>query len=163
MNMYISPLERIVLESIQKQENTSERIGEDTNIQPAILQNIIQALVVKGLITNHHGNYSINKNLSEMIKFSVKNKENLILECNEMVRSSIKLSLKNGKDKGFHLKKMALNESQKKLLHAMLYNINSFLEDCHQENKKMKTKDLTVIFWGQNTYDEITQNIMETI
>lgn len=163
MNMYISPLERMILESIQMQQKTIANICFDTNIQPAILQNIIQSLIVKGLILlNDEGIYSINKNLSESSKASLRNKENVILECNEIVRASIKISIDED-SKNFHLKKVALNESQKKLLKAMLYNINSFLEDCHQENKNIKTKDQTVIFWGENTYENLTQNIIKTI
>lgn len=163
MNMYISPLERIILESIQRKNKTNLEIANDTNINAGILQNIIHSVLIKGLIKFDGNSFEINNNLPKEVIESLKNKENLILECNEVIRASIKLSIKDEENKGFRLKKSSLNESQQKLLQAMLFNIESFLEDCDQENKNMKTKDKTVIFWGSNSYENLTKNILESI
>lgn len=163
MNSSLTPIERLVLESATRGNKTLNSLSFDSGISKDLLTYILNELALKELILIKNDQYLLNTNLDEKMLSILKDKKNCFYEINEILKSHLKSSLSKSDEKNFSFKKFALNESQKKLLHAMFYNIESFLKECHQDNKEMQTKDYTLIYWGQTTYGKEINNIMDII
>lgn len=55
-----------------------------------------------------------------------------------------------------NLYKVSLNEKEEKILNGLLYNVEEFLKSI---KNKEKTKNEKIIFWGENTYENLIQNM----
>lgn len=139
----------MILESINKSDKTIEAIHEDTGLDSGICMNVIYSLLAKSLVVCKNGSYQINSNLCQAILEELKNQRNRAVEVNTLVRECVKGSIVEG-EKTFNFKKVFMDEREKKLLQAMLYNLESFLDGL--KTNKGKTKDETFIFWGGDNY-----------
>lgn len=142
-------LERMVLESINKAAKSLDDIQEDTGLAGELCLNVVFSLSAKNLIVSKAGKYAFNANLCEGIIAELKDSQNRAVELNMLIRECVKDTIM-GDGQSFSFKKVYMNEKEKKLLKAMLYNLESFLEGL-KENKG-KTKDETFVFWGNENY-----------
>lgn len=142
-------LERMILESVNKSAKDLEQIHEDTGLDKSICTNVLFSLLAKNLIIIDFNVYRLNKNLSEAILSELTDQRNRCVEINALVRECVKLSLLEGSDT-FKFKKVYMSEKDKKLLKAMLYNIETFLDGL--KSQKGKTKEETFVFWGGENY-----------
>lgn len=142
-------LERMILESIRKSEKTIEQIQEDTAMESHICANVVQSLLAKSLVSTKSNKFTLNKNLNAQIIEELQNKKNQTVEMNALVRECIQGSLLRG-ESTFQFMKVYMSEEEKKILNAMLYNIETFIDGL--KKNKGKTKDETFIFWGGDTY-----------
>lgn len=142
-------LERMALESIHKSDKTLEEIADDTGLEIPLCMNIVYSLLAKNLVVCAGSAYSVNKNLSDGIIRELKDRRNRAVEVNALVRECVKESFMENGD-SFHFKKVYMSEKDKKLLKAMFYNIESFLDGL--KNQTGATKEETFIFWGGDNY-----------
>ena len=142
-------LERMILESINKSPKNLDAIKEDTGLDSELCLNVVYSLSAKNLIVTKAQKYAINSNLCEGIIAELKDSQNRAVELNMLVRECVKDTVM-GKGDSFGFKKVYMNQREKKLLKAMLYNLESFLDGL-KENKG-KTKDETFVFWGKENY-----------
>lgn len=139
----------MVLESIYKSEKRLFEIAEDTSLDSSICLNITFSLVAKNLVLVRDNKYRMNKDLSAPIIAELRNKENMVVEMNTLVRECVKNGVLKSEDT-FKFKKVFMNEREKKLLKAMLYNLETFIDGL--KSNKGETKEETIIFWGGDSY-----------
>lgn len=142
-------LERMVLESINKSGKTLDEVQEDTGLGAELCLNVVFSLSAKNLIVTKADKYLINENLCEGILSELKDAQNKAVELNMLVRECVKDTIIGGGE-SFGFKKVYMDEKEKKLLKAMLYNLESFLDGL--KDNKGKTKDETFVFWGKENY-----------
>lgn len=152
MNFNITLPERIVLESLQKKSKSQIELISCTKLDRLILNNVLNSLISKNLIKTEFKNYTLNKSISKDLIKELNDKQNLTVELNQIIQSVIYNTLENNQQ-DFKLKKVFLNTRDRKVLDGMLYNLNSFLNELSTNNSK--TADQTVIFWGENKYENI--------
>jgi hypothetical protein len=152
----LSTLERIILESIDTQELTHQQILSVSGLHPNVCTNLLQALVMRGFLRTNGLTYHINKAIPESLKDEVNCKESKHAESLEMIEATIDLE----KERLFRLQKIALDEKDLKIFHAMLINLDSFLKEAHKKSQKdIPLKKRQVIFWG---YSEV-ENLMNQL
>lgn len=158
MSLYITTIERYVLESIQKKNQSIFQIREDTQLDLKILKSVLLNLAKEKIITISNDLYFLNLDMDLAIKETLKNKESIIIELSQIIKNNIKDSVLEQKDHCFKYKKVYLNNDEEKILNTLLYNVESFIHSL-KKNKGQTSKE-KIIFWGANTYHETVNSFL---
>ncbi len=141
----LSTLERIILETISTKDLNHQQIISDSGLHPNVCTNLLQALVMRGFLRTNGLTYHINKNIPESLKEDVNCKESKYAESLEMIEATIELE----DHRYFRLQKIALDDKDLKIFHAMMVNLDSFLKEAHQKSQReIPLKNRQIIFWG---------------
>ncbi len=141
----LSSLERIILESIGKQSLVYEEIQVQTGLHENVCFNVLQALVIRGLITTDGVRYKISNSLSPLLLEEINGIAAKQAESLELMEAI--LEQKTGRV--FRLQKIAMDSRDEKIFLAMLSNLESFLVDAHKKaHATIPMKERKVIFWG---------------
>jgi hypothetical protein len=141
----LSSLERNVLECINGKKLSFHEVQYQSGLNESICFNIIQALLIRGLLKCESGKYRINEELSPVILDEVNGMNAKDAEYLELVESVIY----NKFGRNFSLKKIALLPEDEKLFSAMMCNVESFLKEAHERAEKtIPMKERKVVFWG---------------
>lgn len=155
MNYKITPIERMVLESLQKRKKTKLELLKCTQIPAKVINHVIMELLSYGIIVQEEQFLSISTHLtSDMIK-RVQCPTNSKIEAMELISSCIDDTPRDDVD--FKLKKVSLSKSEKIILNGLLKQIELFFESI-KENNSNPTSEQELIFWGKANYGKIINN-----
>lgn len=153
-------LERIVIESISKGEDTLESIQKDTSLDYSLVLNITARLIQQGLIKYKEGKYSIYKN--EIAWQKVNRGESVAVELKEIAEGMIDNYFFDKEKNILKLQKVYISEKEEKILKSLLDNIESFITNIRADQKKRKVRKETqsqkVIFWAYSEYRDLLDN-----
>lgn len=153
----LSSLERIILESIGKQVLVYEDIQMQTGLHENVCYNVLQALIIRGLVSTDGVRYNISKTLSPLIMEEVNGNESKKAESMEMIEALV--DQKEGRV--FRFQKVAMDSRDEKIFIAMLSNLESFLSDVHKKAQaSVPMKDRKVIFWGMGEVKNLMTQIV---
>jgi hypothetical protein len=152
----LSSLERSVVECLGKNKLSYEDIKIQTGLHENVFFNIIQALIIRGILKSEQGGYTISENLSPLVLEEINGLEAKQAESLEMMEAVVEQKY----DRVFRFQKVALDERDEKIFVAMLSNLESFLADAHKKSHKyVPFKERKVVFWGMGQ----VQNLMNQI
>ena len=160
MNYDITPIERMVLESLNKGSKSSTELFECTGISPHILTKITISLISKNLIVMKDKKYSMNKSLSSEMKQLLTRYIEKKFEALELMGQTIDLSVEQNQKQypaSFHLKKVAMTKTEKAIFKGLTHQLESFLKELEKKNRKNLTSEQELIFWGAGNYGNIIQ------
>lgn len=141
----LSSLERTVLECIGTKKLTYFEVQEQTGLHENVCFNILQALVIRNIITTDGLRYRISERLSPIMMEEINGPEAKIAESLELIEAVMERESK----KHFRFKKVALDERDEKIFLAMLSNLDSFLVDAHKKAEgSIPIGERKVVFWG---------------
>lgn len=154
----LSSLERVVLECIGTQSLSYDEIHDQSGLQENVCFNLIQALIIRGLLKTESNRYRINENISPLIMEEINGIEARKTESLEMIEAVLDM-----KDQRiFRYQKIAMDSRDEKIFIAMLANLDSFLKDAHQKaQKQVPIKDRKVVFWGMGQVQTLMKQVME--
>jgi hypothetical protein len=153
----LSSLERVVLESIGKETLGYEEIRLQSGLLENVFHNVLQALIIRGLISTDGRRYQIAQIISPLILEEINGKLAKEAEYLELIEAVIHQKPK----KVFHLKKVAMDSKDEKIFGALLYNLESFLTDAHKKAEKSTSiKERKVIFWGMSDVESLMTQII---
>ena len=153
----LSSLERIILECIGKQSFTYEEILSQSGLQQNVCFNVIQALIIRGIISTNGIHYQIKENLSPMILEEVNGIEAKHAETLELLEAVLNLK----SEKNFRFQKVAMDKHDEKIFIAMLSNLESFLIDAQKKSHKtVPMKERKVVFWGMGQVSSLMNQII---
>jgi len=158
MSLCITTLERYILESINKKNNTILEIQNDTQLDIILINSVLNNLLIDKLIVQMKNKYCLHENITSNKISELKNKDTAIIELTEIVRVNIKQSLLNQTDNSFNYKKVFLNSDELKILKALMFSIESFLNVRTKKNGP--TSQEQIIFWGSNSYLNTVSNFI---
>lgn len=157
MTLNISPIDRMILESLAKSSKSFEQLLVDTKIEKEILASLITELTIKNLINIHHETYFLNSNLNNSMLNEIKNEQAVIAEVSQLMKTTMKDSfLVEGCR--FKLKKIYMDQEEERIFKSLLLQVEGFLEGL--DKKRGKTCEQSVIFWGINKYENITNSLL---
>lgn len=152
----LSSLERIALECIGKQSLSYNDIQNQTGLHENVCFNILQALVIRSLVTTDGIRYRISENLSPLMLEEINGSSAKMAESLELMEAVVE----QDRNRVFRIKKVAMDERDEKIFLAMLSNIDSFLNDAHKKAQStVPLKGRKVVFWGVGE----VQNLMSQI
>lgn len=141
----LSSLERTILECIGNKQLTYFEIQNQTGIKENVCFNILQALIIRNLLSTNGQEYRLSSSLSPLMMEEINGHDAKLLESLELIEALVEQK----HDRIFRLKKIAMDDRDSKIFLAMLSNIDSFLEDAHKKAElSIPLKDRKVIFWG---------------
>lgn len=140
----LSSLERAVLECLGKKSLTYDEIQFQSGLHENVCFNILQALIIRGVIATDGARYRISENLSPIIQEEINGMDAKISESLELIEAVLEQSNRN-----FKFAKVAMDSRDEKIFLAMLSNLEAFLVDAHKKAEaNVPLKDRKVIFWG---------------
>jgi hypothetical protein len=154
----LTSIERIVLESIDHESLPIQEVIHRSGLQENVCFNILQALIIKGLLKIESGLYLKNNHISQNLSEEFHGSEAKKAEFIELVEA---LAATNS-DKVLRFQKIALDPRDEKIFKAMLWNLESFLKDAHQKAKsQIPVKNRKVIFWGMGDVQKLIGEIIK--
>lgn len=154
----LSSLERVILECIGTQELSYEEIHSQSGLQENVCFNLLQALIIRGLLKSEAGNYRINPNISPLMMEEINGIEARKTESLELMEAVVD----QNENRVFRFQKIAMDSRDEKIFIAMLANLDSFLKDAHQKAQKtVPVKERKVVFWGMGQVNMLMKQIMD--
>lgn len=154
----LSSLERVILECIGTQHLSYDEIHLQCGLQENVSFNLIQALLIRGILKTEGSRYKINENISPLMMEEINGMEARKLESLEMMEAV----LDQKENRVFRFQKIAMDSRDEKIFLAMLSNLDSFLKDAHQKaQKNVPVKERKVIFWGMGQVQTLMKQVME--
>ncbi len=152
----LSTLERAVLETVNRSALTYDEIQHQTGLHENVCFNIIQALIIRGILSTDGMKYKVNANLSPAMKVLI---SGLDSQDNEEALELIE-AVQTAPGATFKISKLAMDSRDHKIFMAMLSNLETFLLDAHKKAERVTPmKDRKIVFWGvsdvQSTMSEI--------
>lgn len=153
----LSSLERSVLECLGKQKLGYDEIQKQTGLHENVCFNILQALIIRGILKTDGARYSVSDNLSPLVLEEMNGREARQAESLEMIEAV--LEQKEGRV--FRYQKIAMEPRDEKIFLAMLSNLESFLLDAHKKaQSSVPLKERKVIFWGVGEVQSLMSQII---
>lgn len=153
----LSSLERIILESLGKQVLAYEEIQMQTGLHQNVCFNVLQALIIRGLVSTDGAKYKISETLSPLMMEEINGREAKQAESLEMIEAVV--DQKDGRV--FRFQKIAMDSRDEKIFVAMLSNLESFLADAHKKAQAtVPMKDRKVVFWGMGEVKNLMTQIV---
>lgn len=153
----LSSLERIILESIGRQTMLYEDIQIQTGLHENVCFNVLQALIIRGLVATDGVRYRISETLSPLMMEEINGPEAKQAESLELIEAV----LEQKDDRVFRFQKIALDHRDEKIFLAMLSNLDTFLEGAHKKAQgAVALKERKVIFWGMGEVKTLMTQIV---
>ncbi|GAB4013159.1 MAG: hypothetical protein Fur0010_09710 [Bdellovibrio sp.] len=160
MHKSLLAVERMVFDSLIKCEKSMHELTRDTSLSSSMLRNILNSLIVKGMIEYKKGIYGPTKmSLNEL------DKEYDLLE---MSQGLARLKWRENDDESFlTLKKIYVDKDDELILKSMMASMDSFVRDIQlrqsQNPKSHKVGERKVIVLGMGQYSRLVDASLKTV
>lgn len=153
----LSSLERAVLECLGKKALTYEEIQYQSGLHENVCFNILQALIIRGVLATDGARYRINENLSPLIQEEINGMSAKLAESMEIIEAV----LDQPTGRNFKFAKIAMDSRDEKIFLAMLSNLETFLLDAHKKaESSVPLKDRKVVFWGVGDVSQLMHQMI---
>lgn len=154
----LSSLERVILETLGRQTLPYEDIRDQSGLQENVCFNILQALMIRGILKADRNLYRVNEELSPIVMEEINGLEARKLESLELIEAVLDME----GNRTFRFQKVALDSRDEKIFMAMLSNLESFLKDAHSKaEKSISLKDRKVVFWGMGHMQQLMKQVVQ--
>ncbi|HXH29916.1 MAG TPA: hypothetical protein VNJ01_03820 [Bacteriovoracaceae bacterium] len=153
----LSSLERNILECLGRQSLSYEIIQHQTGLHENVCFNLLQALIIRGIITSEGGRYKVSESISPLMMEEINGLEARQLESLELMEAVVEQK----SNRIFRLQKVAMDPRDEKIFLAMLSNLDSFLQDAHKKSQtSVPLKERKVVFWGVGEVNSLMNQIV---
>jgi hypothetical protein len=166
-------LERIIIESLSKKEKNIHELAVDTNLEHAILLNILPNLMMKNLIKYLRGSYSIEKENSLQWLQGINRDENIKEEAKELFTSLVNQYFKKDITKRvktsplLKIQKVWLTQDEEIILNTHMITLENFFQGIKNSRKvnpvREKTYEQKVVIWGASQYSSLVHGVLEAV
>lgn len=156
----ISIVERMVLESLQRDGKTIDRLAEDIGLPQTVAFNSLSHLMSKNLVITFNSIYFINKKLNW--SESINKASNLKNEQREILEGIVEncSTLRESDTSDLKIQKFWMNQNDINIFKSMLYNIEQFLKNLTVDSSEDSTKRQQIIFWGHSSYSHLANSLL---
>ena len=148
-------VERIIVESIGRGTKTITQLNQDTSLSPRLLLNILNALTLRGIISQRDGEYAISNHISKEAYETMQGFENQKTEALELIESML------SQPEVVKLKKVYISEKDKPILKALLANLNNFFQTLPEAKKDVNLSQYSLFIWGEDQYGKNINRMVE--
>jgi cyanate lyase len=153
----LSSLERIILESLGRQTLVYEEIQMQTGLHENVCFNVLQALIIRGLVATDGVRYRIAETLSPLMMEEINGADSKAAESLELIEAVVEQK----SDRVFRFQKVAMDSRDEKIFLAMLSNLETFLADVHKKSQgSVPLKERKVVFWGMGEVKTLMSQIV---
>ena len=173
MNDGLLIIERIIIESLSKKERNLEEIKLDTNLDHALLMNVLPHLLMKNMIRYHRGIYSIDKENCFRWLGQVNRDENVKEEAKELFISLVNeyfkkdLQPKRAIAPQLKIQKMWLTQDEEIILRSHMATLENFFVNVKDSRKTRPQRERTceqrVVIWGLSQYSDLVDGVLKAV
>jgi CRISPR/Cas system CMR subunit Cmr4 (Cas7 group RAMP superfamily) len=151
MSPLITP-ERLTLEILSEKPRTLNELSLELGMSLSVCQSILQTLKAYDLITTNGVIYRIHPDYNQQYLKTINESSAKRFECIEMLESMV---MQKNESK-IRLRKISMDERDEKIFHALLNNLESFLQEAEKKAlKKRPMHERRVVVWGSAAVSEI--------
>jgi hypothetical protein len=155
MRTFLTPFERIILESLHSKAKTIEELSIDLELNSDSIFFVLQGLVVKDLLEYQKAIYSINKERILDLKVHLENKNSRKFEIKSILESAKESYLEHRDQKALMIKKVYLTASERELANSLFRQLDQFLDSKSKMPKDEPLAKKEIFYWGSKTYNEL--------
>lgn len=148
-------VERIIVESIGRGTKTITQLNQDTSLGTRLLLNILNALTLRGIISQREGVYAISKHISKEASETLQDFKNQKTEALELIESML------SQPELVKLKKVYISEKDKPILKALLANLNNFFQTLPDAKEEISLSQYSLFIWGEDLYGKNINRMVE--
>lgn len=153
----LSSLERVILEVIGKKAFSYEEVQAQSGLQENVCFNILQALIIRGILRTEGGRYKVSESISPLMMEEINGLDARKAESLELMEAI----LEQEGERVFRFQKVAMDSRDEKIFLAMLSNLESFLKDAHvKAQSSVPLKERKVVFWGMGQVQVLMNQVM---
>ncbi len=153
----LSSLERNILECLGRQALNYETIQLQTGLHENVCFNLLQALIIRGILRSENGRYKVSEAISPLMMEEINGVDARRAESLELIEAV----LEQESNRVFRFQKIALDTRDEKIFLAMLSNLESFLGDAHKKAQaSIPLKERKVVFWGVGEVQALMRQIV---
>ena len=146
----LTSVERLVLESLGSAPKDLKSLMADTQLELRFLVNVLHALTLRSVITLTDEGYSPNRHLPAQEIASMND---------ESSRREEALELFNGIH-NMGLRKAWVSEKDRKILKAILKNLEDFMQTLPAAPKNAPLHEYTLVMWGEDQYGSTIRRLI---
>ena len=153
-------VERMVLESVSRCENTINGISKDTTLSLGLVKNIISYFESKDYLESNDGVFKINESKTSEWKDGINDEGNIKEEVKELFTSLVNGYFAKEKKSKLNIQKFYLNKDEEGIFNALVSNVESFIENIKKDRSRTKigsTGEHKVFMWGSGKYQDIAR------
>lgn len=148
--------ERIILESLEKNEKTLPELIEDTALNEKLIFHCLKNLAAKNIILIQERKYTLNYQGKEQWNQNLLQADHLKLELQELLEGMLNVALKKTPESLLKIRKVHMEEKDEMILKAMLINVENFLQELEKKStRSKKTSHKKIVFTGMAAYHDI--------
>ena len=151
----LTSVERLVLESLGSSPKDLKALMTDTRLDLRFLANILHALTLRGYIVASEGGYTPNVHLPAKELASINDENARRHEAMELIEG---MAVAN--DKKLGMRKAWVSEKDRKVLNAILKNLEDFMQTLPPAPKGTPLHDYTLVVWGEDKYGPVVQRLI---
>ena len=151
----LSTIERVILEALSNQSLTIREIQNETGLTSNVTFNLLQALIIRGLVAYQNSAYCINQNIPQSVIQTLNAEEARKFEALELITSMVEAP----SNEEFKLKKVYLEGADEKIFKSLLIQMESLINEASKK-RKGSVKDCKVIFWACDNYGSIIKRLV---
>ena len=157
-------VERMVLESVSKGNESIEKISETTSLTEMFVRTILSNLRDHGIIKFKKGKFFLNSELENFKRINQPN--NLKYEIKDLFGSLVDNHYNSSKEKPtLKMQKIWLTEHEYKILKSMMINMESYIKSIRKDRLLNPEQEVIaeerVIFWGADTYSNLISQTLK--
>jgi predicted DNA-binding transcriptional regulator len=152
----LSTIERVILESLDSHNKSLKEIQTETGLSENMTFNLLQALIIRGLVGYESSGYHIGKHIPLEIVKTLNSETSKKLEALELLTSMVE----SPRDEEFKMRKVYLEGSDEKIFKSLLIQMESLITEASKKNKK-NLKDCKVVFWAYDSYGSLIQRMVQ--
>lgn len=161
-------MERYVLESLESGAKNFAQMSEATELDYALLNNILSDLMTKNMVCYARGSYTLNLERKEDWLPRVNSKECLNTEVKELFGSMVSNHFDSeGEDKELKIQKLYMTPEEERIFQTYLINMEKFIKDVQREQKSRgrqgQVKDQKIVVWGKANYESVVRSTLKAI
>lgn len=166
-------IERIIVESLSKKERNIQEIMHDTNLDHALLLNVLPNLLMKNMIRYTRGTYSIDKENCFQWLNEVNKSDNVKEEAKELFISLVNqyfqkdLAQKAALTPQLKIQKVWLTPDEELVLRSHMATLEGFFSGVKASRKvkpqREKTCEQRVVIWGLSQYSDLVEGVLRAV
>lgn len=157
-------VERVVLESLEKREQTLNELKEQTGFSCSLLKGVLQLLLSKRIIKKDKHFYLLNWNEKKSWLPIVQGRQGVHSELRELL--NIMVEQEKSESNIFRFKKVWLEPKEKEELERKWKEIEHFMNTIKENRKRKPVRERTigkqVIFFGVSPYESLVDGVIKS-
>ncbi len=152
---HLTSIERLLLESVSNGPKKITEIMMDTGLELKLVANLLNALTIRGFVSQMNEGYITNQRIPAGELQEINKNESRAKEAVELIEG---ITLHSSQK--MHLRKAWVNERDRKILGALLKNLDDFIKTLPPAPRDARLQDFSIIVWGEEKYGTLINHLI---